>query len=269
MPYTIAELPMPSWAVPVVIFAVLIGLAVGVMIQVFLYWVVSIFVMPGTGNLRNAFRFLGYKLLLGITTIAVFIGFARLSLPFIDLKSSSFPLFAALLAIAAFVALIFFVFKIIMHVYEVSFLKALEFEVVLILVGVCLSVANILFLPHSKPVEMAITASRQKQRVAIQQVLQALLGKKESAATPEPESQPAPVPTSLPATPRPMPAEIALLEPVQITLTLDGTNTGTVTLPRGTRLKLISAQGSQVRVQYLQTMTTIPRKSTDLPAESP
>jgi len=264
MDYAIAAQPMPEWAVPLVIFVALIAFGVVMLIQVCFFWLISKFVTPATGTFRNAWRYLGYRILLGIAAIAVFIAFGRVSLHYIDPKSGGFLMLVGISVIAMWVALLFFIFKILMHVYEISFLKALEFEVVMIVIGAGLAVLEMIFLPHYRPLET--TAARQNQQEAIHQILNALGGQKMTSALPM--LTPAEAATTA-SPPPPVRTEVTLTEPVQITVPLDGTNSGSVTLPAGTKLKYFSVQGDRVRVQYLQTVTTVPRKSTDLGPAAP
>ena len=78
-------------------------------------------------------------------------------------------------------------------------------------------------------------------------------------------ASPSPAPSAAPVRPRPVPTEVTLLEPVRISLMIGGKNAGDATLPRGARVKLISSEGDLLKIQYMETVTTIPRKSTDFP----
>jgi hypothetical protein len=74
-----------------------------------------------------------------------------------------------------------------------------------------------------------------------------------------------PVVTEMPSPPvRPVPSEVVLTAPVQVSVMIGGRNAGDVTLQPGVRVKLISVEGEQLKIQYMETVTTIPRQSTDL-----
>jgi hypothetical protein len=263
MDYLIMAEAPPSWFWPVFVVAFLITLAVIIVVQAFLYWIVSKLVMPATGTFSNALRYIGYRLLLGLA-MGVFVGgLGTLLFTLIGPKSSAFLPVIGVAVIVVAITAIFLIFKIIMFVYEVGFLKALEFEVVLIVIGICLWVAEIIFLPHSQSAALA------SQRETIERFEKTFLGNNAPVEIPSPSPTPETTPGAIaPATPAPSQpprpgAVVTLIEPVQIAVTLDGTNTGAVTLPRGSRLILVSEDGDQVRVQYLQSVAAIPRKSVE------
>jgi len=85
-------------------------------------------------------------------------------------------------------------------------------------------------------------------------------------STPVPQEQPSSTPAVTPEpTPRPLPREITLIAPVQIPAVFGEKSFGTVTLPRGTRLTLVSLNNGVVTVRYAGSTATVPVTVTDLP----
>ena len=80
-----------------------------------------------------------------------------------------------------------------------------------------------------------------------------------SPSQPSPPSQPLPPPT-----PKPLPREVSIVSPVEIPLMSGGKQQGAVRLPVGAKVRLLGREGDKVRVQYFQTVTTIPASSTNL-----
>jgi flagellar motor protein MotB len=79
-------------------------------------------------------------------------------------------------------------------------------------------------------------------------------------------SQPAP---SIATTPRPLPHDVVLTTPIQMPVIIRGKPSGAVTLPRGTRLQLVSVGRGSVVVRYVDSTATIPTSVTDLKLSSP
>ena len=57
----------------------------------------------------------------------------------------------------------------------------------------------------------------------------------------------------------PVPAEVTIIQPVQIRIA-----GGTVTLPAGTKVRTVSRDGTDLRIQYLGNTATVPEKATSL-----
>lgn len=84
--------------------------------------------------------------------------------------------------------------------------------------------------------------------------------------TPPPQEQPSATPATSPEpTPPPLPSDVTLTAPVQIPATVDGKSFGTITLPRGTRLPLVSLNNGVATVRYAGSTATVPVTVTDLP----
>jgi len=86
-----------------------------------------------------------------------------------------------------------------------------------------------------------------------------------------PEQQPLPTPSTTPepsplvqSTPRPLPHEITLTAAVEMPAVIGGKTFGTITLPPGTHLPLVSVAQGSVTVRYINSTATIPITSTDL-----
>lgn len=73
-------------------------------------------------------------------------------------------------------------------------------------------------------------------------------------------SAPQVVPTTLP----PLPRDVMLTTQIQIPIVVHGNPSGSATLPRGTRLPLVSVTGDSVTVRYVDSTASIPITSTDL-----
>ncbi|MEA3211931.1 MAG: hypothetical protein QOE70_4988 [Chthoniobacter sp.] len=64
------------------------------------------------------------------------------------------------------------------------------------------------------------------------------------------------VPT--PITPEPLSRDVTLTTAIEMPVSVRGTHSGSVTLPRGTRVQLVSVGGDLVVVRFLDSSTTVP-----------
>ncbi len=83
-----------------------------------------------------------------------------------------------------------------------------------------------------------------------------------------PESLPPPI-AVLPPTPPPLPREVTLTTPIQMPVVIRGKPSGSVSLPRGTRLQLVSVGRGSVVVRYVDSIATIPTTATDFQFPTP
>jgi hypothetical protein len=72
-----------------------------------------------------------------------------------------------------------------------------------------------------------------------------------------------------PSTPKPLPLDVALTTAIQMPVSIGGTRSGTVTLQRGTRVRLVSVGRDSVVIRYLNSSATVPTTATDLQRTSP
>lgn len=63
---------------------------------------------------------------------------------------------------------------------------------------------------------------------------------------------------------RSLPALVTITTPVEMPVSIRGKVSGNITLPRGTRVKLLSVGGGTVNVQFLDSTAAVPIGSTDL-----
>ena len=66
------------------------------------------------------------------------------------------------------------------------------------------------------------------------------------------------------ATPKPLPRDVTLTAPIRMPVTVGGKLSGTITLPRGTHVELLSAGRDTVVVRYSDSTATVPIAATDL-----
>lgn len=72
-----------------------------------------------------------------------------------------------------------------------------------------------------------------------------------------------PTPSATPASP-PLPSEIALTTSIRMPITINGSPSGTITLPVGTRVRLVSVHNGSVVIRYADSVATVPLTFTDL-----
>ncbi len=266
-------------AIGILVAAVII-FAVSVSINICMTWLVSRIVTPSTGTFRNAIRHYWYMVLLifGMIAAAAILGIIIMSARGhgggnAGLSGIAVILGILIFAIAAWGGLI----GITMNVYDIGILRALGFHFVSFILGMSLSIG--LNLVTGTMLPRQTIEARQARTEEFTRRLTALIEHKAlpTPAQQSPDKTPAsaptpaltlalsPSPARLPAQPRGTPSEVALTAPVQIAVMIDGRNAGDVTLQPGALVKLLSVEGDQLKIQYMDTVTTIPRKSTDFP----
>ena len=257
MDYVIAAQPPPAWFWLLVVGITVVCIAVELLVIACLFWLISKLVIPHTGTFRNACRLVGYIFLLGLATFAVYFAVSLSGLFFFLSKSGPSLQFIQILNVFIWLAQVAFTFVIIMHVYEVSFWRALGFQVVYFVIVAGLVIGGAILMINSMPANVRADMKRM--------IAEASHGGRFTLPAPLPSRAPVasgPVVPSV-APPRLSPGEVALIEPVQIPVVINGRNAGEVTLQPGTRVKLVSVEGDLLKIQYLDTVTTIPKKSTD------
>ena len=241
----------------VFVVAVVVGFVVGVTVQACIVWLISKLVTPATGTFRNAWRYVGWMLVFAIGSFIFYfiLGFVIVLATGTQggVRSWFLPLqiFSTLLAIGISI-------RIVMYVYEVSFLRALAFKLVIYALAFGLLFADFLLVEKLDPV---------RAKKLVQQWQDIMQGKKPTFERPGDEP-PVPSRTPLPVAPTPPkplhPAGlVGLVEAVRIPVVIGGANAGEVTLNPGTVVKLISVEGDQAKIQYMDSVATIPLKSTD------
>lgn len=253
-------------------FLAYIGLFV--VIQILVYWGVSRIVMPRVGTLWNAVRnycftfagtiivCLGW-LLVGLIGMMVLWHGRAGEMPSTPLIMGWFLLYvAAILSVLVIVT---------MKVYQAGVGEAVIFHV---MAWVVLMVINVtLLLVPAVRAHTPLARIDEITRGIVERAKEAEARQKEAAA----HATPAGV-TRVPARPTPPSDELRLTAPVQIPVVIGGANSGEVTLSPGTVVKLISVEGDQARIQYMDSVATIPLRSTDygqtqtpapLPARTP
>ena len=83
------------------------------------------------------------------------------------------------------------------------------------------------------------------------------------SASPPLPNEARPKSSATPATP-PLPSEISLTTAIRMPITINGNPSGTITLPAGTRVRLVSVRDGSVVIRYVNSMATVPLTSTDL-----
>src|SRR5579862_1512303 len=241
----------------------LVGFVIGIVLSVafalFLvacvFWLVSKITMSDTATFRNAWRLVGCNVLLGIAMYVV---------TAVAIGPRPVPKTASGLMVLIWIIGVIFSFMIIMYVYEASLWRALAFKLVYYvfvfgMVFLCAVLVNMV-LPRETidKWKRAMAEARQRRESAPSVAAESPSPSPQPGPSPGPNAPPAPAGGMARFVPSPLPPAVTLTDPVQITVSLGGTNSAVVTLPRGTRLKLISKQDDQVTVQYLQSVATIP-----------
>ena len=250
-----------------------IVVATAIVLQLLVIWFVSWIIARKSGTFPNALKFYFSTKFLGVALLFVMYSGASF------IRDQEFPSIVAvswvLLCCAGIIA---GSFVIPMKIYDISFFAVLGFAIVVSIFDAGLG-AGTGYLA-GKVFGVKITASQRDEVLDLFKKLkeqrQALLPLPDSSASPTPASStaestpPPPVRVAPPpvSTPRLAPVQVTLIEPVQIPAIINGQVAGQVTLPRGVQVKLISVQGDTLRIQYMDTIATIPRKSTDYPADA-
>jgi hypothetical protein len=231
-------------------------------IDITVTWFVSLVTTRETGSFLNALKFYCFKIVLAIVAgIVLLVGMS-----FIQPQGNVGN--TIMLKLAVFAVLIIGNFAILMKIYDCGFLTALAFLFILGVFdsGLGYEARNILGIkPGTQEMAQfrdAMTKIHEQQKVASAQPSPSALPK---ASTPAPDSFVALPP---PPAPRPIPTSVGLIEPVRIPAIINGRLSGQVTLPRGLQVKLINVHDDTLTIQYLETVTAIPRKSTDFPADT-
>ncbi|HEX4084646.1 MAG TPA: GYF domain-containing protein [Chthoniobacteraceae bacterium] len=89
-----------------------------------------------------------------------------------------------------------------------------------------------------------------------------------TATAPSPETSSIPVATVAAPTPVPMPSTIHITAPVKFPAVMDGKIVGSVSVPQGTQVNLVRADGDQLIINYQGGMVRIARNLTDIDSAS-
>jgi hypothetical protein len=86
-----------------------------------------------------------------------------------------------------------------------------------------------------------------------------------TSIAPSPANRVTPTSTTLNA----LPLDITLITPIQMPIAVRGQRSGTVTLPRGTRVQLVSVGRDSIVIRYIDSTATVPTTATNLHLTSP
>ncbi|HWB59160.1 MAG TPA: hypothetical protein VG733_06700 [Chthoniobacteraceae bacterium] len=250
----------------ILVLVALAALAIGILVQMCIIWIVSKLVIPSTGTFRNAARYFGWQFLVSLGMLVV-LGLLVVAVAFSAKNATTIGVQAWIHLFVVF-AMIWFAISlwVPMHVYEVSIWRALAFKIVLMAIGFCFTLANIQLQEKYNPAYAEMRRAQEKQFKAQFDQISRLMA---APADNQSRDTVTPTPSPLPATPKPAltPArpssELALTQRVDFPVVVNGADMGSVTLPPGTRVKLISVEGGQLRVRYNNSEATIPVTSTD------
>ena len=119
------------------------------------------------------------------------------------------------------------------------------------------------FIVFLAPIAAMIYGQRQANLEAIAASERETAAASESSPVTSAPPTPSAIPTIAPPTPKPLPREVTLTSSITIPVAIAGKASGVVTLPRGTRVQLLSAAKDSVVVRYVDSTATIPIASTD------
>jgi hypothetical protein len=246
------------------------------------FWLASKVITPATGTLANAGKYYLYSFLAGLVYGIQYHFAGYLLAYFAGMQSTEgLKIEVALLFIVVEVGwLIVMQFAILMRVYKIGVGKAFGFFLttcVFALLIFAIAGIGVMYEGERMPGIKSLKAAGARLEEFGKKIRQQRIAALKSASPPSPQETPTvaattPVATATPVVtatppapvrPRPIPGEVTLTAPVQISVMIDGRSAGDVTLQPGAHVKLISVESDQLKIQYMDTVTTIPRKSTD------
>lgn len=220
-----------------------------VAVQIMCYWLVSFLVARQAGTFGNAARFFVFNLVLYILSCVGLVAGA-FAIRVLHLGGTAL----VLLIFVWLIVLVTATFAIVSNVYEIGCLGSLTFLVCAGILnwGASITLDQLFGFGARRSVEEEI--------------------ERWTAVARPTTSSPAPVPalTPAPSIRRTPPPQITLAEPIQIPVMIGGHAAGSATLPRGTRVEVISRDGDTLEIRYQETVTTIPaRLAVPDPARTP